>query len=301
MNYARNRRLYLDMYNKLRLPRRMTSILVKTLAWLTDPQAWWVRRKAGAAAESVRRPIEFPAAVGYVKIAPGQLPHTEEAIAACKTVYAETMAGGFMEKNKELFSKPFLMPLTERCSDLLERDGIRRFVLSPELISIACRYFGAMPILSEVQLLWTPANDTLLKSQKFHLDAEDYKQLKLFLHIEPVDESCGPFTLISAEVTRKVCAVTGYVGGRRTRLEDEAIERIAGREIDSAMGPSGSGILVDTSRCLHYGSRGNRKERLVLFVQFISYFAPKLEPFDWKGSSVGSRELTAPERLLLRV
>ncbi len=301
MNYRRHRRLYLDMYNKLRLPRRLATVLVKTLAWLSDPLSWWRRRKAAIQAQAVVRPFEFPPAIGYCLLAPGQLPHVQAALADCRAVYADRMAGGFKERNSELFSKPFLMPLTEKCSELLDREGIRRFVMSPELISIVCRYFGGMPILSEVQLLWTPANDTLLKSQKYHLDAEDYRQLKLFVHVEPVDESSGPFTLVPAEATRQVCAATGYVGGRRTRLEDADVENIAGAAVDRAMGPSGSGIMVDTSRCLHYGSRGNRKERLVLFLQFISYYAPKLEPFDWKANLRSPERFNASEKLLLRL
>ncbi len=289
------------MYNKLRLPRRAATILVKTLAFATDPLAWWHRRRAGASAGAVPVPLEFPDATGYLKFAPDELPHAAAAIAECHAIFAERVNQGLLDRNSDDFSKPFLRPVTDKCSELLERDAIRRFVLSPELISIVCRYLGSMPILSEVQLLWTPANDTLSKSQKFHLDAEDYRQLKLFLHVEDVDERCGPLTLISAAQTRRVCAATGYVGGRRTRLEDEAVRRVVGDDFEQAMGERGSGILIDTSRCLHYGSRGNQKQRLVLFLQFISYYAPKLEPFDWRTHLQRTDGFTPSERLLLRV
>jgi hypothetical protein len=301
MDYRARRRLYLALYNKAHLPRKLTTALVKLIGFLGHPIAWWVRREAGSAALQVKTALEVPQATGYVKLEQEQLPHIQDAIADCRAIYAGKMAEGFQEANRDIFRKPFLISLTESCDELLEYKGIRQFALSPELIAVACRYFGTMPILSEVQLWWTPANDTMLKSQKFHLDAEDYRQLKVFLHIEPVDESCGPFTLIPAEATRKVCAMTGYAGGRRERVEDEPVERIARSEIDRVMGPAGSGVLVDTSRCLHYGSRGNRKERLVLFLQFISYYAPKLEPYDWKQSPIARQELSAAERLLLRI
>jgi hypothetical protein len=301
MNYRRRRRFYLDLYNKLRLPRRVTTFVVKSLAWMSDPSAWWVRREASVSASAVQPPLSFPEDLGYQVFAPEQLPYANEAVADCRAIRSEKMAGGFQELNPHLFAKPFLMPLTESSSELLQREGISKFVFSPELISLACRYFGTMPILSDVQLLWTPANDTLLKSQKYHLDAEDYKQLKVFLHVEAVDESSGPFTVISAEATRRICAATGYVGGRRTRLDDDAVEAIAADAVDQAVGAAGGGILVDTSRCLHYGSRGNRKERLVLCLQFISYYAPKLEPFDWKANYHPSHDVLEAERLLLRL
>lgn len=301
MNYPRLRRIYLTMYNKRRLPRRATTILVKTFAFATDPLSWWRRRKAAASAIAVSAPLEVPAATGYLKFAPQDLPHTAAAIAECQAIFADKVDQGLRDRNSDNFSKPFLRPVTDKCSELLERDAIRRFALSPELISIVCRYLGSMPILSEVQLLWTPANDTLWKSQKFHLDAEDYRQLKLFLHVDDVDESCGPFTLISAPQTRRVCAATGYRGGRRSRLEDEAVRRVVDGDFEQAIGERGSGILVDTSRCLHYGSRGNQKQRLVLFLQFISYYAPKLEPFDWRTHLPRTDGFSPSERLLLRI
>ena len=36
------------------------------------------------------------------------------------------------------------------------------------------------------------------------------------------------------------------------------------------VGPAGSGAFLDTSRCLHYGSRFNRRDRLVLIIQFLN-------------------------------
>ena len=38
-------------------------------------------------------------------------------------------------------------------------------------------------------------------------------------------------------------------------------------------GPRGSGAWVDTSRCLHFGSRGNSTDRLMLIVQFTKHLA----------------------------
>lgn len=301
MNYRLHRRIYLRLYNKVRLPRKFVTAAVKTLAWCSDPRSWWVRRAAAAEACAVAPALRFPETQGYLIFSPGQLPHTDAALSVCRKIYADKMASGFRKRNRDWYAKPFLVPLTDGGDELLQHQGIRDFVLSPELISLVCRYFRTMPILAETQLLWTPANSTQTKSQKYHLDAEDYQQLKLFLHIDPVDPCSGPFTLISAEATRRVCAATGYVGGRRTRLEDEDVERIAGDAVERAMGDAGSGILVDTSRCLHYGSRRNRNERLVLFVQFISYYAPKLEPFDWKASLGRPFAESETERLLLRL
>lgn len=295
------RRIYLYIFNKWRVPRLVATKIVKTVAFCLDPLPWWRRRRAAKEATIERSELEALKAHGFLLFHPQQLPHSEAAIEDCRALYRDAMDSGFAQRSLESFSKPFLVPLTEDCGSLLRQPGIRSFVFSPELMSIVCRYFGSVPVLAEAQLLWSPVNDTLQKSQKFHLDAEDYKQLKLFLHVETVDESCGPLTLLSAEDTQEVCAATGYTGGRRTRLEDEAVERVIGDRRQQVLGAAGSGALIDTSRCLHYGSRGNTRERLVFFLQFVGYYAPKLEAYDWRDTFPSPAELPEPARHMLRL
>jgi hypothetical protein len=57
-----------------------------------------------------------------------------------------------------------------------------------------------------------------------------------------------------------------------------ADEHVAAKGVsDSAIrlvGAPGSAAFVDTSRCLHYGSRSNTRERLVLQLQFLRFQAP---------------------------
>ena len=54
-----------------------------------------------------------------------------------------------------------------------------------------------------------------------------------------------------------------------------------------ATGPAGKGLMLDTSRCLHYGSRGNTIERLVLMFQYTSFYAPKSRWPDWANALAG--------------
>lgn len=298
MDYPRRRRLYLFLLNKLRLPRRLVTPLVKGLSFAADPAPYFQRRRAAGLA---RPPFAIPPEQGFRPLRAGELAGAEAMVAECRRLFEAARADGSLERKLAEVAKPFLVPVTANGRDLLARPAIRDFVLSPELTAVAAAYFGAVPILSEVELLWTPVNDTLQKSQKYHLDTEDYRQLKLFVNIFDVDRETGPFTLLPADVSTRVCAATGYAGGRRARLEDAAVERVAGTAAAQALGPAGSGIFVDTSRCLHYGSRGNRRERLVLLIQFMGYYAPKLEPNDWREVA---RPLLpgmgAAERLLLR-
>ncbi len=162
------------------------------------------------------------------------------------------------------------------------------------------RYFGCPPLIAGMELFWSPSNETAVRSQKYHFDAEDYRQIKVFVHIDDVTPDCGPFTFVGARRSEEVCAGTGYVGGRGARLDDDAVEAaLAPQDVVVVTAPAGHGVMCDTSRCLHYGSRGNRKDRLVFMCQFIDYFAPKLQPIDWEPVLPALRKQGLPARRLL--
>ena len=43
-----------------------------------------------------------------------------------------------------------------------------------------------------------------MRSQNWHIDGEDYKQVKVWIPIEKVEEDCGPLNVINIEETRKI-------------------------------------------------------------------------------------------------
>jgi hypothetical protein len=301
MDYRPRRRLYRLLLNKLRLPRRIATAIVKGFAHAADPGAAG-RRRAAAAAVADPTAIGVPEADGYRILGPGELPGTDALVMACRRLFDAARARGALAAKVEAAPKQFLLPVADRSDALLAEPAIRDFVLSPAVLSTVARYFGRMPILSEIALLWTPVNATRIKSQEYHFDTEDYRQLKLFIYISEVSAETGPITLIGARRSAEVGRVTGYVGGRHRRLKDAAIVS-AGADKDAVriVGPAGGGVFMDTSRCLHFGSRGNRAERLVLLIQFMDYYAPKLEPTDWRAAAAGfAGGLDEARRLLLR-
>lgn len=303
VDYPIRRRLYLLLVNQLRLPRRLATAIVKGLTHALDPHPAARRRKAAERLLATGgEGLAIPEQAGYRLLRPEDLPGIPALLGACGRIFAAARASGTLDRRTEDASKRFLVPVCDTESALLAEPTIRELVLSAPVLATAAGYFGRMPILSELQLLWTPANDTHRQSQKYHLDAEDHRQLKLFVNIFEVTPECGPLTLLPADRSAAVCRATGYVGGRRKRLDDEAIARAgAAQDAVRVLGPAGSGVFVDTSRCLHYGSRGNRGERLVLLIQFMDYYAPKLEPTDWAPVTISLvGDLDEASRLLLR-
>ncbi len=145
---------------------------------------------------------------------------------------------------------------------------LRRLVARP-ILDIVTTYLGAVPQLSGAMLVWSPENNTARSSQLFHFDYEDLTQLKMFVNVFDTAEDQGPLTFLPAHVSSHVQKSIGRILGR---VSDDRIYDAGGR--DQALklvGPSGSGAFLDTSHCLHYGSRFNKRDRLILIVQFLKF------------------------------
>jgi hypothetical protein len=68
----------------------------------------------------------------------------------------------------------------------------------------------------------------------------------------------------------------------RRRISDEEVDATCGLEnAVRLVGGPGSAGFVDTSRCLHFGSRHTRRDRLVLMVQFTRFHCPTESTFDF--------------------
>jgi hypothetical protein len=150
-------------------------------------------------------------------------------------------------------------------------------------------------LIATMCMFWSAKNDSLISSQRYHLDGEDVTQLKLFLNVWDVDEESGPLTFFPAAPTRAILNVAGRQKNVKTgdvTFEDEVVLAGAGGEPPvQVMGVAGSGVLLDTSRCIHYGSRGNRRERLILMLKYVPCnFARE------SNSSIGATDWLATEQ-----
>ena len=105
-------------------------------------------------------------------------------------------------------------------------------------------------------------------SQLFHFDYEDLRQVKVFINIFETKEDQGPLTFLPADISHQVQRAIARVLGR---VQDERIYEEGGRNHEVKLtGPPGSGAFLDTSRCLHYESRCNRRDRVGLIIQFLN-------------------------------
>lgn len=135
------------------------------------------------------------------------------------------------------------------------------------MAAIASDYLGEIPIIATVELTLTTPNNSQVGPQKFHIDWGASRELQLFISITEIDEETGPLSFLSASDSKLIFDKVSFSG----RLEDDQVFSIVPRNrLVKGTGPTGTCLFVDTRRCVHYGSRGNLKDRVVLIVKYIT-------------------------------
>jgi hypothetical protein len=216
---------------------------------------------------------------GYAMLSPGSIANTDDIIALSLSLFDEKRrqmeaAAASSQSKKWAFLRSILTN-----QDLAKNPRLIDFALSDSLLSLVTNYLGTIPHLNRIDLLYSVnhGGEEAISSQIYHLDPEGTRQAKLFMNLRDVGPEEGPFTFIPAsETTRIVNAI------RKRRLEDtqmaagryadDELEAVGGLEkAISVDGPKGSAALVDTSRCLHFGSRVKPGTyRLCLYIQYCT-------------------------------
>ena len=203
---------------------------------------------------------------------PDELPGALEAARHCSALFEACRASGadskLLQRNPH---KAFLLSIVA-ANEFAKHPELLRFAVSRPLLDAATHYLGTVPVLEGIALWWTPPNESTRSSQTWHIDELAPRQVKILLNCLEVTADSGPLHFIPAAVSERCRQAVGH---RRGRLADELIERsgCAGH-VRRATGPAGSGIIFDSSRCLHFGSRGNRRDRLVLTFHYLPLDAP---------------------------
>jgi len=129
-----------------------------------------------------------------------------------------------------------------------------KFATQPIVTQILANAFGEIPRLDYVLLtLSRYSGGEIKKSQLWHFDHDDVRVVKLFIYLsDVVDDLDGPFTFIPAEVSDRY----GY-NIKSHRTDDEIFGCGLAKPSDAKkmFAPALSVFMVETTRCLHMGSR----------------------------------------------
>lgn len=180
-----------------------------------------------------------------------------------------------------------------------------RLALRPDILDAVVAYMGTVPVLRSIQIFYSGTlEQEPVSSQLYHCDADDTRQLKIFVICSQIGSENGPLTLLDAARSEKVRRAVGYTFN--SRLQDAEVDAVLGGPARPTefVGPPGTSCLVDTSRCFHFGSRvvPGAAPRLVTMIQYLSPHAFVL-PGDYKsGAAVpwaGDASLTSLQRTVL--
>jgi hypothetical protein len=208
------------------------------------------------------RAITIPDDDGYVKLSAAELAGGDASFAKISEL-CRTWINDASRVNKE--KKEFLINLM-RGQDLIDHPEILKLALHDEILSAVTRYFDQAPRLFNLYMWWSPPNQSLKGSQLYHYDHRDTRQAKVFINLNDVTDESGPLHFIKASDCLKVDAGIGYSQDRYT--DEEVYSCMPESNVVVAKGKAGTAFIVDTARCLHYGSRGNSLDRLILMVSF---------------------------------
>jgi hypothetical protein len=241
--------------------------------------------------------VDIPGAIGHRRCDASVFLGVDSVVAEVRRLRATTMPA--------TDEKPYLIDYAVTEHDL--RSPLLRFALSDEVIAPASHYLGMVPILTMITVLASPClgTDVLSGSQLFHSDWEDRRQVKVFVHCSDVGAENGPLTAVTAAASSRIKDAVGYhYGGPDFRVpDDDVLPRTAADEVTAFVGPESSVTFIDTSSCLHFGSRVQRgaAERLVVQFQYLTPSAFDLQLAGRRGRpfSAVTGGLSATQRLVL--
>jgi hypothetical protein len=229
---------------------------------LTAP---WHRARSREAEAIHPRLFSIDREAGFLIQPPNTIAHVNDVV-----IESQRSLDAFLSRPEGIATgrKSFLLNVLDRDALTLDSPFVR-LALQPDVLAAVSRYLGVVPLLTTIQVFYS---DVMTKapqsSQLFHCDGDDVEQVKLFVLCSDVDASGGPLTLLTAADSERVRKSTGYQ--YRQRLKDKQVRRAGGGQGTPVVGPPGTTVLVDTSRCFHFGSRvaAEARPRLVAMIQY---------------------------------
>lgn len=284
--FSRLSKLFSEQLSSRRFVKTVNSrqwgpSLLVTGRVLAHPWEYYVRRRALRRVMTASPPLTVDDAAGFSTFTASRFKEASVVRDLCEQIYEErrdrvVQPSGSATKMKKA---DYLVELLAD-DDLLRYPQLVDFCLSPFVVEAVSRYLGTLPVLRRVGLLLSLPAPTDADSRLFHLDPEDTRQVKVFINVGDVQKSQGPFTFLPADRSATVLEdirqgdrQAGKPGLRYRRWTDEEVlARCKPEDFIQLAGPAGTGVFVDTSRCLHFGSRLEPGTyRLVFMAQYLRY------------------------------
>jgi hypothetical protein len=175
------------------------------------------------------------------------------------------------KKASQNTKKDFIIHLVSRLDELSKNDPILKVALDTKLLEIVSSYLGVWPQLYSVSAwLNYPTEDEAKTSQLWHRDPEDMKLIKVFIYLDKVDESTGPFSYIPDTHPFGSAAGKAALYEKKKRvLDNELAEVYPSSTWMSCVGPANTMILADTVG-YHRGGKPSVGQRILISLTYTS-------------------------------
>ena len=180
------------------------------------------------------------------------------------------------------FTKPYLQDISpegamDRYPSLLD------FITSSPVLATVAPCFGYIPPLPgtipegvrlmESSTAFDPAADgPWRESQLYHLDYHSTPTVYVIVAVRDIDPDDGPLHFLGAAASRRVAEALDY-GSRGVpyRLTDEDVYSIVDEsEVNRFAVPAGTVLFLESSACMHFGSRRPANNRYQFQYSFTS-------------------------------
>ncbi len=146
-----------------------------------------------------------------------------------------------------------------------------------ELAKELSGYLDGLPVLRSVYFWKSFPNQTNSKyngSQLFHMDNNDWRQIRVFYAINDVNSENGSPEFILSKKSEEIYASfkkKDHSNLRNLKREDKLFEEYKKFFTRKSLN-SGKLLYLDTGNCYHRGSRNMTRERNVFVAQFMTPF-----------------------------
>jgi len=241
---------------------------------LAHPLALGARRRLARQLEGGRFSAFIPPATACRLFDQSALPGATAAVDAARSVLAawdaDPSANVLWGNDRSGEQRPHTFNIMA-AEDLDRHPAIMEFALSRPVTEAVAGYFGHVPRLRQMGIHVTeaePGGPSLRNAQRLHRDAPDQRsrKLRIFLNLDDVRPETGPFTFLPLDLSEAALAACSD----DEPAESEIAARFGSGAFLALIGPAGSGVVIDTSRCLHFGGRVSAGRRAVLMLHYTA-------------------------------
>lgn len=255
---------------KLNVPWKALKGVDEVVDFTRDPSDYIERRRMARELLANSRWRGFmPKDKGYCFIDPAIIPSLGSAVKAAQALQGKREKDFVHTDAKaEAFRTGILS-----AEDLKTHPEMMEFALDRNMIEIVSDYLGTLPRLWGADFMYSIAkSEDAHNSQLWHLDKPEVNYIQVFICLNEIGDKNGPFTFLPAGPSQRVCEETGYHHrsslGNGRMVDEEFNQHRKTDPLVSLIGKPGSALIVDTSRCLHFGARIKEGYRSMLGFRY---------------------------------